>query len=160
MNQQRLILLAEKLESLPATKFDLSAWRNFDFDLHDPDNASEDVETLSDRQLYENEQLLDDHCGTTACAVGWACAMPEFIKQGLTWNSTYGAPMFNAQIRWLAVREFFDLGQHTADHLFSDIEYDQDNATPADVAVRIRALVANGGTLTMPSDIQGLNRTP
>lgn len=55
---KRLLKLAEKLESVPAKKFDMTTWKT---------------------ETYKGERL----CGTAACALGWACEIPEFRKAGL-----------------------------------------------------------------------------
>lgn len=73
----------------------------------------------------ENEKLFQD-CGTTGCAVGWACAYPKFQEQGLHW--THCAPTFNEDEcyfgGWDAVCNFFDIHIDTADYLFFDERYE------------------------------------
>lgn len=59
-------------------------------------------------------QILDRsalrHCGTTACAAGWAAVMPEFKKQGfgLTRDGRF----------LIERREFFDIDVYQDDALF------------------------------------------
>lgn len=126
MNTTRLLLLADFLDTVPGHKFDLMTWRN------------NDTGEMSDANL------LDHNCRTTGCAVGWACAMPEFQEQGLCWGGF--RPVFDAgklmpyYIGWDAVEMFFNIGSETSDHLFDDERYDG-VATPKDVANRIRELV-------------------
>lgn len=129
MNKDRLLLLADALETrIPAEKFALDDWRE---STNDDDS---------------NEALLHG-CGTTGCAVGWACALPEFIAQGLTWSSAMARPVFEGDSQWEAVCNFFEIDSDAADHLFSPIDYPDFGvgATPSDVAGRIRALVGNSG---------------
>lgn len=62
-------------------------------------------------------------CGTTACAVGWACLYPNFKKQGLgirTFrNKNAGSfPIFRDGGNWIAVEDFFGLTEHEARRLF------------------------------------------
>lgn len=111
MNKERLLKLADFLDTVPAEKFDLRTWQ----------------------------------CGTTACAVGWACTMPEFQDEGLVlanrWPDFIPFPMYIGYTCWTAVKQFFELTSVNADHLFDAGEYEP-GATPQDVAVRIRRVVA------------------
>ena len=58
--RERLLKLADFLDKLPEQRFDYSRWVG----------AS-----------WQGDQSLS--CGTTACALGWACTMPEFQELGL-----------------------------------------------------------------------------
>jgi hypothetical protein len=79
-------------------------------------------------------------CGTTACAVGWACTIPEFQAEGL--HLTDNDPVFGDFASWPAVRMFFELDKQDANHLFFVWDYPNRNrTTPAEVATRIRELV-------------------
>lgn len=60
IHAERLLRLAEFLETVPKERFDLSSW------------VGED---------WGGKQDLS--CGTTACAMGWAATMPEFRELGL-----------------------------------------------------------------------------
>lgn len=88
-------------------------------------------------------------CGTTACAVGWACRDEQFNKQGLTVGAadTYReVPRFSGLARWDAVEAFFDLDYDQAQHLFSLGYYDVDpRPTPDDVIARIEAMLREAG---------------
>ena len=59
---KRLLKLAAFLETLPKGKFDYSSWCG-----EDAPDGDVNIHT----------------CGTTACAFGWATAMPEFRRLGL-----------------------------------------------------------------------------
>lgn len=87
-------------------------------------------------------------CGTTACAVGWACLAPEFNKQGLTFRGpgpVYSKPDAEPDefyTHWRAVEEFFGLTEVQAWHLFTEHAYASiPNPVPQDVADRITALL-------------------
>lgn len=87
-------------------------------------------------------------CGTTACAVGWACADPAFIAQGLRHfpgvGPTYDKPGREPNefyTHWRAVEEFFGLSDVQAFRLFSSHSYAADRPVPQDVADRIAALI-------------------
>ena len=63
MNKERLLKLADFLEALPAGKFDYRKWVG---------------------SSWDGEQLPEPvKCNTTACAFGWATAIPEFKALGL-----------------------------------------------------------------------------
>lgn len=137
MNTQRLQTLATFLRTVPADHFNLRSWRS----------AKSGYTHVSDAVLESLE------CGTTGCAVGWACSMPEFQAQGLAWGtdgiSIAGYPVY-AQVDsvgnyrhsgWEAVEAFFDIDYSLAEHLFSSSEY-ADNATSLQVADRIESTIA------------------
>lgn len=124
MNKERLTRLADFLRTVPDHKFNLGSWRR-DEDGHE-----------GYRTTTSNAQLLDLDCGTAGCAVGWACAMPEFQTQGLNWGA-FG-PEFKTCGGWNAVREFFDLSGDEAFHLFGESRYDESRgAKPCHVVSRI-----------------------
>lgn len=60
VGNRRLLKLADFLEKLPPKRFDYSV-------------------VIADDWMGKK----DFSCGTTACAIGWAAAMPEFQKLGL-----------------------------------------------------------------------------
>lgn len=59
VHAKRLLRLADFLENLPDERFNFSVWVGSTWKGHE-----------------------DLSCGTTACALGWAAAMPEFRKLG------------------------------------------------------------------------------
>jgi hypothetical protein len=137
MNNKRLLILAAFLETVPEHKFDLMNWR---------DTGIERL-TLGERlngDYISNEKLLNNSCGTTGCAIGWACTIPEFIEDGLTWSGNY--PLLTNHDKewcgWNAVQEFFDIDESTASHLFEHTDYDYDKSGSKDVANRIREVVS------------------
>lgn len=93
-------------------------------------------------------------CGTTACAVGWACTMPEFTQQGLVWSTMeddFASPYYKDQVTgkefsgWNAVGKFFlgvEKDYMLKYNLFAPDFYPS-NPTPQMVAARIRQTVEN-----------------
>lgn len=101
--KQRLQTLANFLRTCAPEKFDLENWRSAPHTLSPTD---EDLNT----------------CGTTACAVGWACSMPEFKAEGLYYNGhmpVYAPVDAQPLSYWRAVEEFFGLSFIEARWLFS-----------------------------------------
>jgi hypothetical protein len=81
-------------------------------------------------------------CGTSACAVGWACVNPVFIEQGLKRRHT-GAPEFKGLTSWDAVEAFFEINLDESEHLFDYGTYPKFCGTgPGEVADRIEAFIA------------------
>ena len=142
MNTTRLLLLADFLDTVPDHKFDLSSWRV----LGDPDDDFAWYNNGKDYRMSvtADEQLFDHSCGTTGCAVGWACAMPEFQQEGLQWRNmapTY-ATVAGVFVNWHAVEQFFDISEAKSIHLFDFDSYTRQDNTPGGVAKRIREVVA------------------
>lgn len=138
--KKRLLKLAAFLEALPRKSFDYTHWAGVGF-----------------------KGKLTTSCGTTACALGWAAAIPSFRRLGLRltdpdpygWRTVQdirsGARHFNAAI------DVFCLTMPEAEYLFTPDEpnygyfsFDSsgledapgDSATPRQVAKHIRAFVA------------------
>jgi len=108
--KQRLQTLANFLRTVPPEKFDLWDWRS----------APHTSLPLTDEDLITDEDLKT--CGTTACAVGWACSMPEFQTEGLYYDghTPIYAPVDAQPLSyWRAVEEFFGLSYIEAQWLFS-----------------------------------------
>jgi hypothetical protein len=111
MHRERLEQMVVMLRGLPPEKFDIAEW-------HTP-----------------------SECGTTACAVGWACVAPVFVKQGLYLHDQ--APAFQTLTGWAAVHQFFELGSHDSHFLFDADWYDRRYSTPAvEVADRVEWFLA------------------
>lgn len=113
---ERLRDLYAMIVGIPERKIYLGVWRTGKFDKADgaPD------------AITAHEAAHD--CGSTACAVGWACAYPKFQEQGLRFHrATYGydVPVFTEhQTRYqnfAAVQEFFGLTLHEAHGLFLSV---------------------------------------
>lgn len=146
MNKTRLLMLANALEMrVPQDRFDLRGWRR---------NASAPEPDPHDDYLGEeisNERLVSD-CGTTGCAVGWACSMREFNDEGLIWDVApiYRHPNPRAVkiAGYAAVEMFFGIDGIQSQKLFSPDFYSPAERTdPLAVSNRIRAFVSNEGVL-------------
>lgn len=115
-----------------------------------------------DLRTWSAEACEEGSCGTSACAVGWACSFPEFIEMGLSmskdFDPAYGVfpqgvssdvamDHYNAYTGWDAVCHCFGIYHDQATMLFDFYEYhgnndcDYDNQTEVtipEVVARIR----------------------
>jgi hypothetical protein len=119
MNKERLTILANFLDTVPVRKFNLESWRDSD-------------SPFSNRS---DEALLDPACGTTGCAIGYACAIPELKAEGLSWQNT---PQYKNYSGWIAVQKFFDISDEVSTALFTQFKYHPAQRGPKRVAERIR----------------------
>lgn len=108
---ERLRALYAMIAGIPKERIELETWRSRVVKPNDPDWSKE----------VTNKDLLAQDCGTLACAVGWACAHPEFQKQGLRWD---GGPVYRRRgglrrFHWDAVESFFGIHCGLARFLFS-----------------------------------------
>jgi hypothetical protein len=145
MNTERLLILAAFLETVPEHKFSLSSWR---------DTGLERL-TLEERlsgYYISNKKLLNNSCGTTGCAIGWACTIPEFIEDGFSWSRNCPLLTDNSKEwrEWMkvwhgfdAVENFFSIDGSTSEYLFMDTSYDEYKSGSKDVANRIREVVSD-----------------
>jgi hypothetical protein len=111
MNAERLLKLADFLETVPPHSFDMKEWITF------------------------------TECGFAGCAIGWTPkAIPGegFILKHHMADEYY--PYYNGKERWRAVEEFFELEELEAEHLFMNSKYEE-SPTPNEVAARIREFV-------------------
>ncbi len=145
MNTERLSLLAKHLRNVDATHFNLYSWGAVDNEAEQLDISDEDE--LPKQVVARGVQLIKEGaCGTTACAVGHACCVPEFQAQGLRWSANMLTPEYAGETSWAAVEEFFGLSYLNAQLLFSHTKYDTGlKTTPTQVAERIEdfILIAN-----------------
>jgi hypothetical protein len=103
----RLKTLLAFIRKVPDEQLNLSSWV--------ADQSDLDAFTI----MRNGPQLIDNQpvkavCGTVACAVGWACAMPEFNKAGMFFNPNNGGPNYTtgdgeAWYSWEAVSNFFGI---------------------------------------------------
>lgn len=108
---ERLRALYAMIAGIPKERIELERWRSRVVKPNDPDWSKE----------VTNKDLLAQDCGTLACAVGWACAHPEFQKRGLRWD---GSPVYRhkgglRRFGWDAVESFFGIRYGLAMFLFS-----------------------------------------
>lgn len=109
--------------------------------------------------------LTDWRCGTTACAIGHACDIPEFKEAGLklagvSYDSyPYADPCFLRECGWDAVVSFFDINYDDAEYLFEETAYDPvDKCNPKAVSNRIREFV-NDFHDVIVGNVVGMNFT-
>jgi len=82
-------------------------------------------------------------CGTIACAVGWAMAIPALRKEGFRESQDDAiCPVFEDAKSFGAVRRFFDLTSDEAERLFVGASYPVEERDSAAVAARIEEFVA------------------
>lgn len=135
MNKERLLYLAGFLETstAPQERFDFTEWCNY-------------IDGRGDEDGSRPQNILDD-CGTTGCAIGYACSIPDFIKQGLRLSFS-GAPIFEDKDgtcwhHFEAAEKFFDLDSIDTKFLFDPHSNHLGNeATAQEVAQHIRKFVA------------------
>lgn len=101
MNAKRLLKLAAKLRTVNPKHFDMELWGMRGFD--------------------------KSHCGTSACAGGWACTIPSFKRAGLAMeyydeDSLGGTPVYTGGARYAdglqALEDFFEVEEKEASYLF------------------------------------------
>ena len=139
MNTTRLLVLANFLDAVPAEKFHLGNWRDTVMTIE----ADTSPPYMLLRKELDDDRLLDHACGTTACAVGWACVIPAFKEQGLHWDGDIAFIHGDVhEVGWDAAEEFFGLDSTESGKLFRYSSYERGNNGPRDVAARIREMVA------------------
>lgn len=122
MNKERLLKLADYLETVPPEKFDMGTWI-----------TGEEIPGKSDEG-----NLLE--CGSAGCALGWATMVPEFREAGLFFHRT--SIVFCEHDSFRAAEAFFGLDSHDSQLIFSSLEYPGGRSEPSEVSARIRDLVA------------------
>lgn len=141
MNEERLLKMAEFLEALPPHKFDFSNY------VH-----------IGDKSPAAALAAPDEHCGTTACAVGWMPAVfPEtfeWTNVTSTWDRTPLLPHPIGSTSWYwpevesVIKDFLDLEDVQYNFLFIPGDSPLDNlASARAVARQIREFIADGGEI-------------
>lgn len=145
MNILRLQELQGLLYSIPEDHFDLGIWLE-----------GKDGENLEGK----NTQELLGTCGTSGCAVGWACTHKPFNLEGLEYRKTCSSwstghvPTYRGYEQLEAVQQFFGICEEIAEELFYQESYpnrwsedengdDVWDIKPKDVAERIQLVVDN-----------------
>jgi hypothetical protein len=125
-SNRRLLLLADFLEKLPPERFNYGEWVGKD---------------------WGGKQDLS--CGTTACALGWACTMPEFQALGLKFRSDEYRPGPEPSVAGMNVRNtimcLFGDRNGVVSLFFPRIAYRNaypSTSKPAKVAARFRKFVS------------------
>lgn len=120
VGNRRLLKLAAFLWKLPRKRFDYSVFVGGDW-----------------------QGAQDLSCGTTACALGWACTMPAFRRLGLRLGDFYPSlrsdPILNP---YEVAAELFGLDPYEAEELFAPQTDREILATPKYVARKIERFVA------------------
>lgn len=81
-------------------------------------------------------------CGYTACAIGHAMLDVRFNALGFIQMN--GIPLYRGRTNWPAVMDFFDVEELTAEIMFQDEYYPNENINPLQVAKRVQELVMVG----------------
>jgi hypothetical protein len=139
MNRERLILLMDVLNNVPADHFNMNTWG------------------------------MHTVCGTAACALGWAALDPRMNEQGLVMffvvpggyrrytpsadveplgfvftPGIAGSGTFAPTVQLAAAMQFFDITYETAEELFTLRGYGKDVPLPSDVINKIVDLLLRG----------------
>ena len=108
------------------------------------------------KNFYIGTWLLNEECGTVACAVGWGALDPDFKKEGLKLeNIGEGVNLVPAYYEdfqryegYRAVAQFFKIGRREAELLFDPYDYTDSSryyvynyVTPEHVIARIQILM-------------------
>ena len=130
--RNRLLALAKFLDELDPKRFDYEVWV-----------------TYNGKMDWADGMKAFEDCGTTACALGWACTMPKFRKLGLSMES--GVPKLTGVVgAFPAARELFGLTYNESYYLFKPRNYPprtagsalgqgpSAQATPQEVAAHLR----------------------
>lgn len=157
---QRLLILANFLDTLPQGSVYMGGWLSDISKVdevivgseYDPFGISDErLDLLSVRGVGDELRIGRDaiQCGFAACAVGWACSIPEFNKMGLhlVRADDSGVPTFNGATSFSAVEDFFDIEYDVSDQLFGYNRYGDGGSEPTNpsrVASRIRGYAMFG----------------
>lgn len=131
MRKDRLLKLANFLETVPRKAFNLKNWQ------------------ISAATKPEGDEPGD--CGFAGCAIGWAAHAKLFrgFTLGPFEDWPYLQPKYKDKGAWRAVAELMDLpldhdgglSSRHAEHLFLGNNYAGGNPSPKQVAARIRKFV-------------------
>lgn len=154
MNRHRLETLIVIMKNVKAKQEKLNK-RLFNInDWFGSDSKQEIFETDFSGAIVNGEEQFTA-CGTTACALGWACLNDNFNRQGLV--ALKGAdgqldPFYNGYSGLTAAIHFFGLTHDEASFLFYNTTYevedhfkDKKEVTPDDVIRHIYYLLDNNG---------------
>jgi hypothetical protein len=107
--------------------FDLTYWVH-DNVTHDIYNNRTAFLSIDDSGLVvtepatEFDQLIQ--CGTTCCALGWACLDPHFQEEGLYIRTDADVPTFEDEVGCKAAATFFDISFDQATRVFIPESYE------------------------------------
>jgi hypothetical protein len=117
VGNRRLLKLVDFLKVLPPKQFDYAL--------------------IWDEPADEEEE---EKCGSIGCAMGWCPAIPSFRKAGVTRDS-FGDPVYQGERAFHMAAAFFRMSEDDAEDLFSPCENYLSDATPKQVAKKIREWV-------------------
>jgi hypothetical protein len=123
VNKERLLRLADLLDTIQPGRFDFGVW----------------VSGPHDGDCYDL-----NHCGTVACALGWATTIPEFGLR-FRWGSvSLVEDSFHDDGPFHAACHVFDIDMPTAKQIFAngDPEVDVQTYSAQHAAAHIRKVVA------------------
>jgi len=82
-------------------------------------------------------------CGTVACALGWACSIPEFRALGLHFEylAWEWVPYFDNDVCYMAAAKFFDIAINDAHIIFSPVHYSSRYVPKYEVIERLQRLL-------------------
>jgi hypothetical protein len=114
---ERLRELYSMMRGIPARLIGLHSWR---WSLEGFRHEATSEALFSAARIFATTGEHD--CGTTACAVGWACDYPPFQAQGLSYEDR--SPVFKSHDgeyaeNWNAVSTFFGLSYSESVFIFS-----------------------------------------
>lgn len=117
---ERLRTLYSVIAGIPSKVIEMDRWRV------GPHQENSDKKFIRSavKTITKNEKSNPYDCGTSACALGWACAYPEFKAQGLKFKN--GSPSFREasvdswgwQDGFEVGSKFFGISHTEASHLF------------------------------------------
>ncbi len=101
------------------------------------------LETVPPKSFDMRVYAMESACGTVACALGHACYIPSFAKEGLRLDLEIGCVYYLNEVEDTeAAMEFFGLSETEAENITLPWNYDsKTNPTAKQVARRIRQLV-------------------
>lgn len=144
---ERAFTLIDFLNNVPRAAFDIESWY-YQNDLETTYEQS--VRNKARFDKGENPKKLHKDCGTTACALGWACSIPELRRKGLYLDDRE-SPALRGKYDLLPTEvgaEFFGITDEESHSLFIPDHYDVDDfskITPKMVAKKFEALVNKYG---------------
>ena len=138
---ERLRELYALVDGVPSVRFSMSSWRRNPYGKQRYRVGY--VTAVSDEALLTDK----DSCG---CAVGWACAYPPFIAQGLSFGgldskSPPTQPWFDDLAGIEAAVKFFGLSSGEGYNLFYDVRHIGQKTRFLD---RLRSLMMEKGVIT------------
>lgn len=113
---------------------------------------------VSDKEFDIRYWISKSDCGTTCCALGWACCIPDFQESGLTLykvrNYDTPIPCYNVgeekHESFKAAEEFFGLTNKECFYIFDSAQYKNDeNVSPKTVSRRIYKLIKDNGIVNV-----------